>query len=513
MGGLLFVSLCLTYRNFWLDDAFITFRYAQNLALGHGAVFNPGEAVEGYTNFLWMLATTVAFVLLEEARALLTIKAAGVAIGLVVLWRCYTFPPPLPATTGGASRPRILVVLLAANPVFVANCTDGLETALFMWLLVECARAFVAPATTRSAVCLGFLTAAAAWTRPEALPLLLVWPALWALAGRATARGILTFGATALPLVLAHVVWRITTYGVPLPNTFYAKATGALAPRLAAGGADLAAFATSGVGVPPLDVWLAVVLAAVGSRYLLRTSTPAARAWLLALWALVAFRAAFDVWSGSQFMGTFRFLAPALPALFVLADEGFQQLRRDTGSTRVVHYWVTACAIALAVTLFGNLKLAQTRARYQLGLEQAHRPLGEWLRATYPPETWVAIGDAGAIPFYSRLPVLDLWGLSDATIARLPGEYGDRPGTADYVLARKPGVIVLWNLEPISGHTGTLRLQPAKPFGRAIAGHDDFRRSYRFVREFTFREKREGNDGYYLDVFEHRPDARPRPQS
>ena len=38
---------------FFYDDAFITFRYAANLAHGHGLVFNPGERVEGYSNFLW----------------------------------------------------------------------------------------------------------------------------------------------------------------------------------------------------------------------------------------------------------------------------------------------------------------------------------------------------------------------------------------------------------------------------------------------------------------------------
>ncbi|HMJ10771.1 MAG TPA: hypothetical protein VK524_05155, partial [Polyangiaceae bacterium] len=37
------------------DDAFISFRYAQNLVHGRGLVFNVGERVEGYTNFLWVL--------------------------------------------------------------------------------------------------------------------------------------------------------------------------------------------------------------------------------------------------------------------------------------------------------------------------------------------------------------------------------------------------------------------------------------------------------------------------
>ncbi|MCB1306367.1 MAG: hypothetical protein KDK37_18890, partial [Leptospiraceae bacterium] len=35
------------------DDAFISFRYARNAAQGLGLVFNAGERVEGFTNFLW----------------------------------------------------------------------------------------------------------------------------------------------------------------------------------------------------------------------------------------------------------------------------------------------------------------------------------------------------------------------------------------------------------------------------------------------------------------------------
>src|SRR3989442_1472314 len=37
------------------DDSFISFRYARHLAAGRGLVWNPGERVEGYTNFLWVI--------------------------------------------------------------------------------------------------------------------------------------------------------------------------------------------------------------------------------------------------------------------------------------------------------------------------------------------------------------------------------------------------------------------------------------------------------------------------
>ena len=55
----------ITYRlwSYTLDDAFISFRYARNFAEGHGIVFNPGERVEGYTNFLWVVILAVPFLL------------------------------------------------------------------------------------------------------------------------------------------------------------------------------------------------------------------------------------------------------------------------------------------------------------------------------------------------------------------------------------------------------------------------------------------------------------------
>ena len=50
--GVVLVILLLTglatWRSFVLDDAFISFRYAEHLAVGHGLVFNPNEWVEVY---------------------------------------------------------------------------------------------------------------------------------------------------------------------------------------------------------------------------------------------------------------------------------------------------------------------------------------------------------------------------------------------------------------------------------------------------------------------------------
>jgi len=46
-----------------VDDAYISYRYAENLAAGRGLVFDPGERVEGYSNFLWVILLALSRIL------------------------------------------------------------------------------------------------------------------------------------------------------------------------------------------------------------------------------------------------------------------------------------------------------------------------------------------------------------------------------------------------------------------------------------------------------------------
>ena len=50
----LFISNMLDVR-FIQDDAYTSLRYVKNFLEGKGLVFNEGERVEGYTNFLWIM--------------------------------------------------------------------------------------------------------------------------------------------------------------------------------------------------------------------------------------------------------------------------------------------------------------------------------------------------------------------------------------------------------------------------------------------------------------------------
>lgn len=505
-GGLLFAGLWLGYRGYFLDDAFITFRYARNLAAGLGPVFNVGEPVEGYTTFAWMLVCSIPFALFESARALDAIKVLGLVLGLAVLWRAFRFPGPT-----GEVRWRPGVVLLAASPVFILNCGDGLETPLYALLLLEFTRAAVGARTFRGGLLCGGLLALLVMTRPEALPLLIALPLALAV-GQGSVRGLLRFtaglvAAAAVPIG-THIGWRLAYYGVALPNTYYAKAMGALAPRVSSGLADVGALVSGGAGPFPVELWLALALAATGTAIALRRGDGAVRVWYLVLWLGVGSRVAFDIWSGGAWMGVFRFLAPGLPLLCVIADEGVRTIGAHEAfrSRRARQVGAAALAVGLsagvAFGVVGHIARVKTSAGYRLSLDRGHVALGNWLRERYAKDTWVAIGDSGAVPFYSELPTIDLFGLVDATVARLPGEYGHRPGTAEYALERRPGVIVLWTPVPIEERPAGLEVRGVSSFDSAILEHPTFRRDYHFVREFAFRPELGRVPGYYLAVFE-----------
>ena len=110
--------------NFLGDDAFISFRYARHLFAGHGLTWNPGERVEGYTNFLWVVLLAGGLGLGIDPETLS--RALGIASGAAVLVLAGWFAKRrFGAPTMLAFLPP---ALLASNRSFAAWSTGGLET-------------------------------------------------------------------------------------------------------------------------------------------------------------------------------------------------------------------------------------------------------------------------------------------------------------------------------------------------------------------------------------------------
>ncbi len=197
----------------WIsDDATISFRYAQNLVEGHGLVFNAGEAVEGYTNFLWTLgAAAVLWLGLPVETAAHVAGIGAFAATILLLGRA------------GAGALPLAACAFAGMSTAADFGTSGLETSLFTLLVTASVLVAERAETTRHALLAGALASLALLTRPEGgLVGALVVLAL-ALPRGGTRRAL----AALLPLALVSLVWgawKLHFYGDLLPNTFHAKA-------------------------------------------------------------------------------------------------------------------------------------------------------------------------------------------------------------------------------------------------------------------------------------------------
>ena len=81
----------LSYLSWFItDDAFIAFRYVRNFVEGHGLVFNPGERVEGYSSFLWVLELAAIWKIFglppEDVAQWLSVGYTAGVIALLLWW-------------------------------------------------------------------------------------------------------------------------------------------------------------------------------------------------------------------------------------------------------------------------------------------------------------------------------------------------------------------------------------------------------------------------------------------
>lgn len=413
------------------DDAYVSFRYARNLVRGEGLVYNVGDRVEGYTNFLWTVIAALPLARgaddpLACMHALSAALWAGsfallLALG-VGLWRAGLWAAPLAALP--------LAVHWSFNLWFVS----GMETPLATFLTIAAVAAMAFDprrhgwAPGLASCCAVALT----MTRPDGAVVLLALAAGGALLdgpwllrtrpGRRAAAGALL---PVLLVLLPYEAWRITYYGSLFPNTYYAKA--AYLPYWRRGVRYLRTYA----GIYWLWPFLPLPLLGLGAA-----PPGPARRFLLAAVLAAAATVLYLGRVGGDFM-EWRFLTPVsgvfYPAIVVGAAAAARQWRGDRAG------WLGGAAAALLLT--AATWQATTAAQTRMIEDQETIPLlrrytdpgrFDWRSAArafaevLPPDTRIATTSAGLIPFFCDRPCLDLHGLTDAAIARQPVDARNR---------------------------------------------------------------------------------------
>ncbi len=217
------------------DDAYISYRYAQNLVGGHGLVFNPGEKVEGYSNFLYTLLAAT-FISIEPDIVYIGCFYFNVFAYIATLLLFYWYLKHI----AGENRARIGLLVLCFAPVIWAWPASGLETSsvLFIQLaLFVVAELISRNYSNRLFVFYCLLAAAAILLRADGFIFALLSSSILFL--RKDYRSFIMAIGIIVVFTMAYFSARYCYYGDFLPNTYYAKISGPPLQRLVSAGKQM----------------------------------------------------------------------------------------------------------------------------------------------------------------------------------------------------------------------------------------------------------------------------------
>ena len=216
----------LTYR-FWhnIDDAFISFRYAKNWAMGYGLRYNvgPQQPEEGYSNFLWVVVC--AFVEYLELDITFWAPMLGFACGSLLLYLVFrTLRRDFAMELGVAFS---ITLGLGLFPPYALWSTGGMATMAFALSTFATAYFLVLRSAGIAPYCGALAGVAMALLRTEGI----AWALLIALLsivtrrmrGEAVWRPVAVYIAIVGTAFSVYFAWRYSYYQLLFPNPVYAK--------------------------------------------------------------------------------------------------------------------------------------------------------------------------------------------------------------------------------------------------------------------------------------------------
>jgi hypothetical protein len=310
---MMFLCVCIPYlamvRRFWFvcEDAFITFRYSKNLAMGFGPRFNVAAdelPVEGYSNFLWMLIAAICELLGLDVTIWMPMLSA--LCGLGVVWLV------------------LHTLMMRFNFSVVATGLSGLMLALFTPFAVWTSSG-LAPMPMTLAMLALMVTllwgddrnawiAAGVWA--VALSLIRTEGVYWAitiiglctgsryLRGKAVKEPMTWAGGILLTIYVPYFAWRAMYYRSLLANTAYAKVS--MGSESLSRGLQYGAYYAL-LMLSPL-LWIPGAIAAMAGQRRLEAFPFVAMAFGVPLWAVLV---------SGDYMAFFRLMVAGVPFLVI----------------------------------------------------------------------------------------------------------------------------------------------------------------------------------------------------
>ena len=313
------------------DDAMISMRYAWNFSHGNGLVWNLGERVEGYTNFLMTLIMSAITFLFNEKNAVLAVQGFGILTVIAVVWQAWKL---YRLVVENDSSPLLFVLfpvlLLLYYPLSYWSLM-GMETGLVTFFILLSFNAAIQfeEKNRISQLFLSALFASLSYlVRPDAG--MIIFPIMLFILTRKASwkqrilNGI-KFGLIFLILPSAHMIFRYLYYGEILPNTYYLKLTGlSTANRLKAGLIFIYPFLTS-----TFPLW---VFASLNTVF----NFTRRKFMLFSVTVLYIF---YQIWIGGDAWNYWRMVTPIVPMIMILFLNEFYAFIRVVIQSLLTPFW------------------------------------------------------------------------------------------------------------------------------------------------------------------------------
>ncbi|MCK5504531.1 MAG: hypothetical protein KAJ10_05185, partial [Thermodesulfovibrionia bacterium] len=401
------VSLAL-YLKTPNDDAYIYLVYVNNFLQGNGLSFN-GTIVEGYTSPLWVILLSffgfsgIDLAYIGQGLSLVF------TLGAVILIYFYAIKTGLNKWIAF-----IPALLLAASGDTGVYALSGLETGCFVFFVLlsfYIAANLKAPFSSRA---LPLALSITSWVRPEGMLITAIFfLALLIKTGESRDirklpyKDILRFCSIYALTLLPLFIFRYIYYdGEFLSNTYYAKASAGL-NNLPYGieyfKKNLSNFSYLIFYVPPIIVF-----------YFIKHW----RAFLAEFLFLLCWTGYVVIIGGDNMVGG-RALLPVFPVMFLLTVSGIKHLLsrfnilQKLGRSSIALSLISG--IAAASFFLYNYSNNENISQHITDMKNNSRlwsHIGNNLKKNVPPDTLIAVGAAGMIPYFSELPTIDIFGLN-----------------------------------------------------------------------------------------------------
>jgi hypothetical protein len=426
------------FTGYIADDAFITYRYAENLNSGHGFVYNVGEKVQGTSSPLFtILLAAVAFVIhpseIPAVSRLIALLADG--ISLILLWH-------LLSSWRDLSR-FLVLALFALYPKVVLIGISGMEAPLVLMLMLLSLYLLHRGSLYGGSLCFGLLLLC----RLDAIIWVFVC-ILWAIQ-----IGKKIPWTTVLTAVLPYSLWvafAALYFGTFVPYAIIAKRVSlhhlfpAFDPlRILLGYLPFEGLRSFPYVSPLVTVLLFLLPLFVVLMYVMRCKD-----------ILMVFPIFFVVYNlifsfGRVIMADW-YLLPGYAAYFVTVGycvELFLQGRQGTRIGRLGTFVLKFSSILLLVLLlcWGAVRWKENPAG--LGLRQ-NKQLGNWLREHASPTSHVLVEPIGYVGWQSKLYIDDYIALVSPVVISYRQRYPESDAWfMEFLRERRPDYVVFRNWE------------------------------------------------------------------